>query len=44
MFTVDTKIKTIVNWPEFAGYEYMAGAFPGIGGIISGGLKLKTMC
>ena len=44
MFTVDTKIKTIVNRPEFAGYEYMAGAFPGIGGIISGGLKLKTMC
>ena len=44
MFTVDTKIKTIVNQPEFAGYEYMAGAFPGIGGIISGGLKLKTMC
>ena len=44
MFTVDTKIKTIVNQPEFAGYEYIAGAFPGIGGIISGGLKLKIMC
>lgn len=44
MFTAESKIRDIARQPEFAGYEYMAGAFPGIGGVISGMMKIKTMC
>ena len=44
MFDKNTKIGRIVSQPEFQGYEYMTGKFPGIGGVFSGMLKLSTMC
>ena len=37
-------MKAIASQPEFAGYEYITGAFPDIGGVISGLMKIKTMC
>lgn len=43
MITIDTRIGNITNLPEFSGYEYMTGKFPGIGGSITGKLKLSTM-
>lgn len=44
MITPETKIGNITSRPEFKDYAYMTGAFPGIGGVISGMLKLSTMC
>ena len=43
MFAVNTKIGEITSQPEFQGYAYMTGKFPGIGGVFSGMMKLSTM-
>lgn len=43
MFTRESRIGEIVGMPEFRGHEYMTGKFPGIGGVFTGFLELRTM-
>ena len=43
MFTAETRIGAIVGQPEFKGREYMTGKFPGIGGVFTGLMPLKTL-